>query len=67
MAETSLIKTEAKIGMVADMVAYDYQLLLKCLLEHGVAWAPDQEILLRDPVRLIWQEPRRSGRDGRGF
>jgi hypothetical protein len=26
------------------MVAYDFQLLLKHLLEHGVAWAPDQEI-----------------------
>jgi fatty-acyl-CoA synthase len=33
------------------MPAYDFQLLLKYLLEHGVAWAPDQEIVYRDKVR----------------
>ncbi|MFC2046346.1 fatty acid--CoA ligase [Chloroflexota bacterium] len=37
------------------MVAYDFQLLLKCLLEHGVAWAPDQEILYRDQVRQTYR------------
>jgi fatty-acyl-CoA synthase len=33
------------------MAAYDFQLLLKHLLEYGVAWAPDQEIVYRDQVR----------------
>jgi fatty-acyl-CoA synthase len=33
------------------MLGYDYQLLLKHLLEHGVAWVPDQEIVYRDLVR----------------
>jgi fatty-acyl-CoA synthase len=32
------------------MAAYDFQLLLKHLLEHGVAWAPHQEIVYRDQV-----------------
>jgi len=30
---------------------YDFQLLLKHLLEYGVTWAPDQEIVYRDEVR----------------
>ena len=38
------------------MTAYDYQLLLKHLLEHGVAWAPDQEIVYRDLVRYSYRE-----------
>jgi fatty-acyl-CoA synthase len=33
------------------MAAYDFQLLLKHVLEFGVAWAPDQEIVYRDQVR----------------
>jgi fatty-acyl-CoA synthase len=33
------------------MAAYDFQLLLKRLLEYGVAWAPDQQIVYRDQVR----------------
>jgi fatty-acyl-CoA synthase len=37
------------------MAAYDYQLLLKHLLEHGVAWAPDQEIVYRDEVRHTYR------------
>ncbi len=38
------------------MLAYDYQLLLKHLLEHGVAWAPDQEIVYRDQVRYTYTD-----------
>jgi fatty-acyl-CoA synthase len=38
------------------MVAYDYQLLLKHLLEHGVAWAPAQEIVYRDRVRYTYSD-----------
>jgi fatty-acyl-CoA synthase len=38
------------------MLAYDYQLLLKHLLEHGVAWAPDQEIIYRDQVRYTYRD-----------
>jgi fatty-acyl-CoA synthase len=33
------------------MAAYDFQLLLKHVLEYGVAWAPNQEIVYRDQVR----------------
>jgi fatty-acyl-CoA synthase len=33
------------------MAVYDYQLLLKHVLHHGVTWAPDQEIVYRDQVR----------------
>ncbi|MGA2111051.1 MAG: fatty acid--CoA ligase [Anaerolineales bacterium] len=36
------------------MAAYDYQLLLKRILEQGVGWAPDQEIIYRDQVRLTY-------------
>ena len=38
------------------MLAYDYQLLLKHLLEHGVAWAPDQEIVYRDRLRYTYRD-----------
>ncbi|MGD9147180.1 MAG: AMP-binding protein, partial [Anaerolineae bacterium] len=38
------------------MLAYDYQLLLKHLLEHGVAWAPGQEIVYRDRMRYTYRE-----------
>ncbi len=38
------------------MVAYDYQLLLKHLLEHGVSWAPDQEIVYRDQWRYTYAD-----------
>jgi fatty-acyl-CoA synthase len=33
------------------MAAYDFQLLLKHVLEYGVAWAPNQEIVYRDQLR----------------
>jgi fatty-acyl-CoA synthase len=33
------------------MAGYDFQLLLKHVLEYGVAWAPDQQIVYRDQVR----------------
>ncbi len=38
------------------MPTYDFQLLLKHLLEHGVAWAPDQEIVYRDQVRYTYAD-----------
>ena len=38
------------------MAAYDYQLLLKHLLEHGVAWAPGQEIVYRDHTRYTYTD-----------
>ncbi|MDY7077612.1 MAG: fatty acid--CoA ligase [Chloroflexota bacterium] len=38
------------------MAAYDFQLLLKHMLEHGVAWAPDQEIVYRDQVRYTYTD-----------
>jgi fatty-acyl-CoA synthase len=38
------------------MVAYDLQLLLKYLLEHGVAWAPNQEIVYRDQARHTYAD-----------
>jgi len=38
------------------MSTYDFQLLLKHLLEHGVAWAPDQEIVYRDQMRYTYTE-----------
>lgn len=37
------------------MAAYDYQLLLKRILQQGVAWAPDQEIIYRDQVRHTYR------------
>jgi fatty-acyl-CoA synthase len=33
------------------MPAYDYQMILKHILEQGVSWAPTQEIVFRDLVR----------------
>lgn len=33
------------------MSAFNYQLLLKHILQQGIAWAPDQEIVYRDQVR----------------
>jgi fatty-acyl-CoA synthase len=38
------------------MLAYDYQLLLKHLLEHGVGWAPTQEIVYRDQMRYTYTD-----------
>lgn len=38
------------------MSAYDFQLLLKHILEHGVAWAPNQEIVYRDRVRMSYAQ-----------
>lgn len=36
------------------MSAFNYQLLLKHILEQGIAWAPDQEIMYRDQVRQTY-------------
>jgi fatty-acyl-CoA synthase len=36
------------------MAAYDFPLLLKHILTHGVGWAPDQEIIYRGQVRLTY-------------
>lgn len=33
------------------MSAFNYQLLLKHILQQGIAWAPDQEIIYRDQLR----------------
>jgi fatty-acyl-CoA synthase len=38
------------------MAAYNFQLLLKFLLEHGVAWAPNQEIIYRNQVRYTYKQ-----------
>ncbi len=38
------------------MTVYDFQLLTKYLLEHGVAWSPDQEIVYRDQVRYTYTD-----------
>ncbi len=38
------------------MAAYNFQLLLKYVLEHGIAWAPDQEIVYRDQVRHTYTD-----------
>ncbi len=38
------------------MAAYDFQLLLKYLLEHGVAWVPNQEIVYRDRLRYTYTD-----------
>lgn len=36
------------------MPAYNFQLLLKHILNYGVAWAPEQEIVYRDLVRYSY-------------
>ena len=38
------------------MSAYDYQLLLKHILEYGVAWSPDQEVIYKDQFRYTYIE-----------
>ena len=38
------------------MAPYNFQLLLKFLLEHGVTWAPDQEIIYREQFRYTYQQ-----------
>lgn len=38
------------------MAAYDYQLLLKHILHHGLVWAPNQEIVYRDQVRYTYTD-----------
>jgi len=38
------------------MAACDFLLLLKYLLEQSVAWAPDQEIILRDQHRHTYTD-----------
>jgi fatty-acyl-CoA synthase len=39
-----------------SIVAYDFQLLLKYLLEQGVTWAPNQEIVYRDQLRYAYAD-----------
>lgn len=41
------------------MPAYQYQLLLKHILNYGVEWAPDQEIVYRDLVRYTYTDMHR--------
>ena len=38
------------------MSAYDYQLLLKHILEYGVTWSPDQEVIYKDQFRYTYKE-----------
>ncbi|HHH41131.1 MAG TPA: fatty acid--CoA ligase, partial [Chloroflexi bacterium] len=38
------------------MAAYNYQLLLKHILHHGLVWAPNQEIVYRDQVRYTYAD-----------
>jgi fatty-acyl-CoA synthase len=38
------------------MTTYDFQLLIKHVLETGVTWAPDQEIIYRDQLRYSYTE-----------
>ena len=38
------------------MSAYDYQLLLKHILEYGVTWSPDQEVIYQDKFRYTYKE-----------
>ena len=38
------------------MTTYDYQLLLKHLLEHGVSWVPDQEIVYGERFRYRYKD-----------
>jgi fatty-acyl-CoA synthase len=38
------------------VATYDYQLLLKHLLEHGVSWAPDQEIVYCNRFRYHYED-----------
>lgn len=38
------------------MSVYDYQLLLKHILEYGVTWSPDQEVIYKDQFRYTYKE-----------
>lgn len=38
------------------MAVYDYQLLLKHILEFGVDWSPDQEVVFRDRFQSTYEE-----------
>lgn len=38
------------------MTTYDFQLLIKHILETGVTWAPDQEIIYRDQLRYTYAD-----------
>jgi fatty-acyl-CoA synthase len=38
------------------LATHDYQLLLKNLLEHGVSWVPDQEIVYGDRLRYRYED-----------
>jgi len=38
------------------MAAYDFQLLLKYILEHGVGWAPQQQIIYCDQMRYTYTD-----------
>lgn len=47
------------------MPAYNFQLLLKHILNYGVAWAPEQEIVYRDLVRHSYTTIVRTGAPAR--
>ena len=38
------------------MAGYDFKLIIKHILEYGVAWAPQQEIIYRDQPSLSYKE-----------
>ena len=38
------------------MSVYDYQLLLKHILEYGVTWSPDQEVIYKDQIRYTYKK-----------
>ncbi len=38
------------------MPAYDYQLLLKHILEYGVNWSPEQEVIYKDESQYTYKE-----------
>jgi fatty-acyl-CoA synthase len=38
------------------MAVYDYQLLLKHILEYGITWSPDQEVIYRDQFRYTYKD-----------
>ncbi len=38
------------------MSVYDYQLLLKHILEYGVTWSPDQEVIYKDQFRYTYKK-----------
>jgi fatty-acyl-CoA synthase len=45
-----------KASMGIEMVAYNYQLLIKHVLESGVSYAPNQEIVYRNLLRYTYKD-----------